>query len=619
MKKNNTITKSSKSYLEQSLFNTSTRRNIRKKNILNESSSFNISQDLNNSKIKEKEKTIFASLIYRKKQKIFSSFRNLNSLNTTSSNEERSKSKQNLSIKKNKIEKGKKINKNRILISLNKTNISGKKKENKKALEIKKENKTENKKEKYKFKPLKNSIIELSNKNRKLYSPQISSPNLYYNKFKNINLNKSIFNKSFSISINDSSSFSGRKKHISRNLSYNRSLNKKKDKFFKRKDVFPTRTLKLKKTEKTEKSNNKKKEKNNININKLIKGKEEKQKINSIYSKNKKSDKNIMNITYNRFSKNNRTYSDLYKSLNKLNKIKFKIKNSFTTFDSSKYIKRSTSQKSKTNKTLNYLSSNRKNYSKKIIDSNIKNQRTTRIVRKKIIHSKGILNQKRNLYSFNKKTKNKNFSFRNSISSDLRKESNNSFRGFSSSKKLEQIKKKYRFLPQTKEKKKHLKERNINYIEESKGFAKLISSANLIDDTFEEDKNKLINNEDKDKDNKENTNNNKNEKSNEIEYNIVNLNCLNNKEQAKNEKIKEIKDININFPNYNKEDIKNPYSISNIFESNFYSNENDEFDLLNNKSFILDLNNVIPINDKESEYALLNNNNDKKFEKNKNN
>ena len=162
-----------------------------------------------------------------------------------------------------------------------------------------------------------------------------------------------------------------------------------------------------------------------------------------------------------------------------------------------------------------------------------------------------------------------------------------------------------------------MKERNINYIEESKGFAKLISSANLIDETFEDDKNKLITNENKD--NKENTNNNKSQKSNGIEYNIVNLNCLNNKEPAKNDKIKEIKDININFPDYNKEDKKNQICISNIIGSNLYYNENDDFDLLNNKSFILDLNNVIPIDDKESESSLLNDDNDKKVEKNKNN
>jgi hypothetical protein len=155
-------------------------------------------------------------------------------------------------------------------------------------------------------------------------------------------------------------------------------------------------------------------------------------------------------------SKNNKTYSDLYKSLNKLNKLnKFNNKNSFSTFDLSKYIKRSISQKPKKNQTLNYLSSIQKKESKKIIDSNFRNQRTARIIKKKIIHSRGILNQKKNLYSFNKKTKSKNSSFRNSISSELRKESNNSFRVFSSSKKLEQIKKKYRFLPQTKEKKKN--------------------------------------------------------------------------------------------------------------------------------------------------------------------
>ena len=348
----------------------------------------------------------------------------------------------------------------------------------------------------------------------------------------------------------------------------------------------------------------------------MEKDKEDKQKINSIYSKYKKNDKNTTNISYNRLSKNNRTYSDLYKSLKKLNK--FKNKNSFTTFDSSKYIKRNISLKSKNNKTLNYLSSNQKNESKKTIDSNFRNQRKARILRKKITHSRGILNQKKNLYSFSKKTKSKNSLFRNSISTELRKDSNNSFRGFSSSKKLEQIKKKFRFLPQTKEKKKNLKERNINYIEESKGFAKLISSANLVDDPFEEDKSKLTANEIKDKGNKENTNNNKNEKNNEIEYNIVNLNSLDNKELSKNEKLKKIKDININFPDLNKEDIKNPINISNIVENNFYYNENDDFDLLNNKSFILDLNNVIPINDKESEATILNNDNNNKNENNKN-
>ena len=138
----------------------------------------------------------------------------------------------------------------------------------------------------------------------------------------------------------------------------------------------------------------------------------------------------------------------------------------------------------------------------------------------------------------------------------------------------------------------------------------------MIDDPFEEDKSKLTKIEIKD--NKENTNNNKSEKNNEIEYNIINLNCLDNKEIPKKEKIKEIKDININFPDYNIDNIKNPISISNIVESNFLYNENDDFDLLNNKSFILDLNNVIPIDDKESEATILNNDNNKKIENNKN-
>ena len=198
-----------------------------------------------------------------------------------------------------------------------------------------------------------------------------------------------------------------------------------------------------------------------------------------------------------------------------------------------------------------YLSIRNSSEKKNIKKNDNKDNKITKMGKKDLFYSKnkcrsnsGILNQKKNLYSFNKRSHKKNLINRYDVFSEDKKDQyNHSFRGFSGFKKLEEIKKKYKFRPQTKEKKISLKERNINYIEESKGFAKFISFTSLEEEnnSWEKDENNSKDNKNNDKNNDLNNNNQKNEKS----------------------------------------DIEK------------------ENDIINNKSFILDLNNVIPINEKE--------------------
>ena len=187
------------------------------------------------------------------------------------------------------------------------------------------------------------------------------------------------------------------------------------------------------------------------------------------------------------------------------------------------------------------------------------NRNTMRFSRKKIIYSRGknskekkaiIVNQKKNIFSFMKKAhKKESFHSHDKLSEDKNDMHNKSYKGFSSLKKLEEIKKKYKFFPHTKEKKNIIKDKNIDYIEESNIFSKLINSMDL------------------------NLN-----KSNEVR-NLNLTEFLPQKIKKQNEENDEIKILE------NEEEEKNE------------ENEND--DMLNRKSFILDLNNVIPINEKQ--------------------
>ena len=191
---------------------------------------------------------------------------------------------------------------------------------------------------------------------------------------------------------------------------------------------------------------------------------------------------------------------------------------------------------------------------------------TTEVSRKNIIYSREtnnintdkkevIVNQKKNLYTFMKKERKKEPNYSHDMISEEKMEyQNKSYNRFSSLKKLEEIKKKYKFFPHYKNKKKLLKDRDkyIDYIEESNIFSKVMNSMNLnkpgemrnlnLTEFLPQNKEKEENN-----DNKENTKIMENE-----EY----------KEEEKND-------------------------------------DKDNEDILNRKSFILDLNNVIPINEKK--------------------
>ena len=243
---------------------------------------------------------------------------------------------------------------------------------------------------------------------------------------------------------------------------------------------------------------------------------------------------------------------------------------------------------------------------------NFGNQRTTRIIKKKVVYSRysdkehfDTFSKKKSLYSFSKKTFRKNSLYKSkiNISSDERKELEN--RGFSSSKKLEQIKKKYKFLPKVKGKKDNLQEKKIKYIGISKGFSNLLNSSNFEDDIIQdEDINNPTNDENKDNNiqnlpnkykNRKDINNNINDENKKINDKVNNnTKNENNAEDMNKEKLNDLKNKNIN-------DQKN-ISIENINDSK--KKDDNQDDILNNKSFILDLNNVIPINEKELEMTV---------------
>ena len=253
-----------------------------------------------------------------------------------------------------------------------------------------------------------------------------------------------------------------------------------------------------------------------------------------------------------------------------------------------------------------------RNKSNQNIYYNFGNQRTTRIIKKKVVYSRysdkeqfDTFSKKKSLYSFSKKTFRKNSLYKSkiNISSDERKELEN--RGFSSSKKLEQIKKKYKFLPKVKEKKDNLQERNIKYIRSSKGFSNLLNSSNLEDDIIQdEDINNPTNDENKNKNiqnlpnkykNSKDIHNNVNDENKKItDKDNNNAKNENNAEDMNKEKLNDLKNKNIN-------EQKN-ISFENINGSK--KKDDNQDDILNNKSFILDLNNVIPINEKELEMTV---------------
>ena len=509
-----------KSYVNKHKFNFLKRRNTYQKNELNKNFSFNI--PLKSTKSKEKDKSNFASLINKRKLKMFSSLKQIDNSNKINSKE----SMKGLSQKNDIIYENIKV--------------------------IKDEEKSKNKlEESNKISRMKQHSGKIDY-HKRLYTPQESS-NCIINKY----TLKETKNKNYSKKKGNT--------EITRNISYYKSFNSKKKELFKKKvDLSTPRTLTLNSSINRVSSKFKtlnriqdsiqrnKKEGNNINI--LNTEQSEQRFVNPTTSKRikiNKSDKNVLELSNKNIKDFNQKTSDFH--LNKKH-IFLDNQNSLNS-NSKKYNKNNT----KTRSSLNKISINSKNYLSmrnstdklyKKNNNNYPSQKTTRIAKKQYVISKnkdrdksgsGILNQKKNLYTFRHKTQRKNSFHRHYLFSEEKREFHNtSYRGFSAFKKLEEIKKKYKFRPQTKEKKNNLRERNINYIEESKGFAKLLSSTNLIEKSFNDKNDSEISSK---SDNKDNNNDN------------------------------------------------------NIEENSQKSNK--ENDIKNDKSFILDLNNVIPINEKE--------------------
>ena len=213
------------------------------------------------------------------------------------------------------------------------------------------------------------------------------------------------------------------------------------------------------------------------------------------------------------------------------------------------------------------------------------NHNTMRITKKKLNYSKGlnpnernesIINQKSNLFTFMKKTRRKSsYQIYNKLSEERSNMSNKSYRGFSSVKKLEEIKKKYKFYPHKKYTKNSLKHQTKDLTSESNEFFQLMNPINSY-------------------------------KTEEVR----NLNFTEFFPQKGFNKLDE--------DNVNEKHIKNDtYNIKIIENEEDKVVEENEEDLLNRKSFILDLKNVIPINENKlretinKEKSVISNKNDK--------
>ena len=592
--------KETKSYIDQNKNTLPQKRNTFHKNKLNINDSLSSNQKFNENK--EKDRSSFASLINKRKLKMFSSIKNLNDFNTLN---EIGESNNGLNLN-TQIIKSKKTGKNSIINYINKT----------KTFDEKQEQNIN------KIKPLNDNIIELDFKKRRLYSPQLSYDSINDKKDNNRSLFKNSVYKNINKSSNNIANIYQRYNY--RGMSYNKSFEAKRKKLFK-KNVEPNALIKK----------NLKNKENNLKLNEMedflisnIKDKD----INHLYMINTEQNGHkylnpflykFMNINNNisetnNTITNNKTYNNLFKSLDiqklqkQLTKKKFEFnhKNIGKTSNSTKNINNYAKINSNKNITkifkknlhLDQISLGRtisRNKSNKNVYYNFGNQRTTRIIKKKVVYSRyndkekcNTFNKGKSLYSFSRKTFRKNSLFKSKlkISSDEREELE--IRGFSSSKKLEQIKKKYKFLPKIKGKKDNSKEKNIKYYGSSKGFSSLLNSSKLEEIILDEDKNNSSNDE-----NKEN-------KIHNLINKDKNIKDVSNNFNIENKKINDNVDNNANLEK--KVENKNEGKLDEMENKNINDKKNDgnQDDILNNKSFILDLNNIIPINEKELEMAV---------------
>ena len=595
------IIKETKSYIDQSKSSLPERRNSFHKNKINNNHSFNSNEKSNESK--EKDNSNFASLINKKKLKMFSSIKNIKDFHTLNEIEG-----SNIDLTLNK-EQNNKTDKNNKIKYIAKTNTFDRKQEQ----------------NNNKIKPLKDNIIELDQKKRRLYSPQLSYDDINEKKYKSKSLFKYVICKNENKSTNNMATFIQKYNH--RGMTYNKSFEAKKKKLFKKNlelNTLVKKNIKNKGMEDFLTSDNKDKESNHHFL--VNTEQNEHKYLNPFFYKFINNDKNISEINNNVIT-NNKTFNNIFKSLDaqnskkqlskknlelnhkKIGKAPGSTKNiNYKKINSNKNVTK-IYKKNALHDHLSLGSTISRNKSNKNVYSNFGNQRTTRIIKKKVVYSRysdkekfDTFNKKKSLYSFSRKTYRKHSLFKNkiNISSDERKE--NESRGFSSSRKLEQIKKKYKFQPKSKGKKDSLKEGNTKYIDSSKGFSNILNSSNLEDDIIHDE---YINNPTKYGDKENNIQNlipiYKNRKNVNNENENISDNTNNNENREEKVEDKNGEKLNDN-ENKNNNDKKNNNSIENSNDG--HKNEDNQDDILNNKSFILDLNNVIPINEKEFELTV---------------
>ena len=441
-----------------------------------------LNKNFSTNKLKEKSDSNFASLINKKKIKMFSSFKLIHDNSNSNNNPKNS----------NEINK---VNTDKIILQK---------------------------------KPEKDmKTIGIKKNNGRLYSPQITSTNNKINRLYNqieIKKTKEILNKKK----NDTNIKTTKKINNNNNTNNNSNLKNRASSF---------RTIMEKNTDFTNKKINEENSNNNI----------ENEDNYDIMN-------NFIQKAYNRKTANLKKINEMMNE-NSSNQEKIKSKKKI---NNHKIIRKQLSLK---NSKKNKDDENNKLY----------NPNTMRISRKKVIYSRGkdthekneiIINQKRNLFTFMKKTQrnNSNNSY-NKLSDEKIDMHNKSYKGFSSVKKLEEIKKKYKFYPHNKESKNVLKDKYIDYTSENNVIIHFINSMefNKCDEVRNLNLTEFLHQKD----------------INKIEEDFENKKYINN--DIENSKIIE-----------NEEDK----------EEENENNENEE-DKLNHKSFILNLNNVIPINEKK--------------------
>ena len=393
--KNTKTLKQTKSYVNKKKYSFLQRRNTYNQSELKTNHSFNISFG-NNSK--DNIESNFASLIREKKKRMLSSIKQIDSVII---NDEHDKDKEK-DKEKDKDKKLSKPKRNEVFNKIKRIKIKNLNKNRVKN----NNNNTVTFDENIKIDKIKENI-EMINKMsyKKLYSPQLSFNNLIMNRNKEI-IEQEKSKKKVS---------KKKKNNLTRNITYNKSFNTKKNQLFKNKTNLSTvKTFtsqnscknpnnKFKSLNHLEDSNNKNKKLKNEYSNEILKKeKNEKQYVNPLIAKRislNKSDGNVLKLNNN----NLREYSKKIKESHSIKKKRYHLEKNDTAsiFNSKKTNKNnkresttssnqtSTRRTQKKSNNLTLRNSSNKKSKKNIFNyKDYLNQKTARIIKKKVVYSR---------------------------------------------------------------------------------------------------------------------------------------------------------------------------------------------------------------------------------------